>query len=123
MRKALGDLPSEPFGDALEIGAGTGYFTLNLMQAGVIDRATATDISPGMLKTLRANALRLWLKVKTVEAEASSFRSRTEASTSSSDMRSCTTSPTSSAPSRSSTGCCAPAACSSSAASPRATGT
>ena len=70
MRKALGELPSRPFGDALEIGAGTGYFTLNLMQAGVVDRATATDISPGMLQALRANALRLWLKVKTVEAEA-----------------------------------------------------
>ena len=70
MRKALGALPGEPFGDALEIGAGTGYFTLNLMQAGVIERATATDISPGMLKTLSGNAKRLGLKVKTVTAEA-----------------------------------------------------
>ena len=52
LRKALGGWPAEPFGDALEIGAGTGYFTLNLIQAGVIERATATDISPGMLKTL-----------------------------------------------------------------------
>jgi SAM-dependent methyltransferase len=70
MGKALGALPAEPFGDALEIGAGTGYFTLNLMQAGVIERATATDISPGMLKALAANAKELGLKVKTVEAEA-----------------------------------------------------
>ncbi len=70
MRKALGELPPAPFGDALEIGAGTGYFTLNLMQAGVIERATATDISPGMLKALRANAVGLRLKVRTVEAEA-----------------------------------------------------
>ncbi len=70
MRKALGALPAEPFADALEIGAGTGYFTLNLMQAGVIERATATDISPGMLKALTANAKELRLKVKTVEAEA-----------------------------------------------------
>ncbi|HEY1238062.1 MAG TPA: methyltransferase domain-containing protein, partial [Solirubrobacterales bacterium] len=56
LRKALGDLPQEPFGDALEIGAGTGYFSLNLLQAGVIERATATDISPGMLATLEENA-------------------------------------------------------------------
>ena len=70
MRKALGALPAEPFADALEIGAGTGYFTLNLMQAGVIERATATDISPGMLKALTANAKELKLRVKTVEAEA-----------------------------------------------------
>jgi ubiquinone/menaquinone biosynthesis C-methylase UbiE len=70
MGKALGALPAEPFGDALEIGAGTGYFTLNLMQAGVIERATATDISPGMLKALATNARELGLKVKTVEADA-----------------------------------------------------
>jgi ubiquinone/menaquinone biosynthesis C-methylase UbiE len=70
MRKALGGWPPQPFGDSLEIGAGTGYFTLNILQAGVIDDATATDISPGMLKTLSANAKRLGLKVKTVTAEA-----------------------------------------------------
>lgn len=70
MRKALGSWPPGPFGDALEIGAGTGYFTLNLLQAGVIERATATDISPGMLKTLSANAKRLGVKVGTVTAEA-----------------------------------------------------
>ena len=50
--KALGSVPVEPFSDALEIGAGTGYFSLNLLQAGVIAKATATDISPGMLEAL-----------------------------------------------------------------------
>src|SRR5215471_15641868 len=45
LRKAIGDLPDAGFGDALEIGAGTGYFTLNMLQARVIERATATDIS------------------------------------------------------------------------------
>ena len=44
------------FGDALEIGAGTGYFGLNLMQEGTIERLTATDISPGMLDSLSASA-------------------------------------------------------------------
>ena len=70
LRKALGSWPNRPFGDALEIGAGTGYFSLNLMQAGLIERATATDISPGMLATLEENAGRLGLDVKTAAAEA-----------------------------------------------------
>jgi len=73
IRKALGGLPDEPFGDALEIGAGTGYFTLNLLQAGVIERATATDISQGMLDALSGNAERLGLEVATVTAEAESL--------------------------------------------------
>ena len=73
MRKALGEWPGHPFGDALEIGAGTGYFTLNLLQAGVIENATATDISPGMLKTLSSNAKDLGVKVKTVTADAESL--------------------------------------------------
>jgi len=70
LRKALGGWPADPFGDALEIGAGTGYFGLNLLQAGLIERATATDISPGMLKTLDENAKELGLKVRTVATEA-----------------------------------------------------
>src|SRR3954454_17267861 len=70
LRKALGGWPEKPFGDALEIGAGTGYFSLNLLQAGAIERATATDISPGMLATLEGNAGRLGLEVKTAAAEA-----------------------------------------------------
>lgn len=73
LRKALGGWPGEAFGDALEIGAGTGYFSLNLMQAGAIERATATDISPGMLSELAANAERLGLKLKTVGTEAESL--------------------------------------------------
>jgi ubiquinone/menaquinone biosynthesis C-methylase UbiE len=70
LRKALGGWPADPFADALEIGAGTGYFTLNLMQSGVIERATATDISPGMLARLRENAGELRLSVRTVTTDA-----------------------------------------------------
>lgn len=70
LRKALGGWPETPFGDALEIGSGTGYFSLNLLQAGAIERATATDISPGMLATLEKNAERLGLEVRTAAAEA-----------------------------------------------------
>jgi ubiquinone/menaquinone biosynthesis C-methylase UbiE len=70
LRKALGPLRRLPFGDALEIGAGTGYFSLNLLQTGAIERATATDISPGMLATLRESATGLGLEVETVVTEA-----------------------------------------------------
>jgi ubiquinone/menaquinone biosynthesis C-methylase UbiE len=70
LRKALGRWPDRVFGDALEIGAGTGYFSLNLLQAGLIERATATDISPGMLVALDENASRLGLEVRTAAAEA-----------------------------------------------------
>jgi ubiquinone/menaquinone biosynthesis C-methylase UbiE len=68
LRKALGT--EERFGRGLEIGAGTGYFTLNLLQGGVIERGVATDISPGMLAALSASADRLALDVKTVRCEA-----------------------------------------------------
>ena len=70
LEKALGGRPAKPFERGLEIGAGTGYFTLNLLQAGALARATATDLSPGMLTTLEANAKRLGLEVETVQAEA-----------------------------------------------------
>ena len=67
--KALGRDPGR-FPRALEVGAGTGYFTLNLLRAGVIGRATTTDISPGMLEALSRNARRLGLSVETVRCEA-----------------------------------------------------
>jgi ubiquinone/menaquinone biosynthesis C-methylase UbiE len=67
--KALGHEPGV-FGDALEIGSGTGYFSLNLRQLGLIERATATDISPGMLATLSRSASELGLEVETVCTEA-----------------------------------------------------
>lgn len=72
LRKALdGDEPG--FGDALEIGSGTGYFALNLLAAGRISSVTCTDISPGMLATLEDNASRLGLEVETVATDAESL--------------------------------------------------
>src|SRR3954462_212586 len=69
--KALGGLKGRSFGDALEIGSGTGYFSLNLVQLGVIERLTATDISPGMLERLAGTAEALGLEdVTTVVTEA-----------------------------------------------------
>jgi ubiquinone/menaquinone biosynthesis C-methylase UbiE len=71
LAKALGGLDGHSFGDALEIGSGTGYFSLNLVQLGAIGRLTATDISPGMLARLAATAGTLGLAgVSTVATEA-----------------------------------------------------
>jgi ubiquinone/menaquinone biosynthesis C-methylase UbiE len=69
VRKALGREPDR-YARSLEIGSGTGYFTLNLMRAGLVEHATCSDISPGMLATLRANAERLGLEVHTEAADA-----------------------------------------------------
>lgn len=68
--KALGGNKRASFGEALEIGSGTGYFSLNLLQLGAIEKLTATDISPGMLSQLSATAEGLGLEVKTVRTEA-----------------------------------------------------
>ena len=68
--KALGAPPAIAFGDTLEIGAGTGYFSLNLAQLGLIERPTVSDISPGMLATLGRTAERLGIEVTPVVAEA-----------------------------------------------------
>src|SRR5205085_11130002 len=56
-----------------EIGAGTGYFSLNLLQAGVVQDATCTDISPGMVTMLGSNARRLGLEVRIARADAESL--------------------------------------------------
>jgi SAM-dependent methyltransferase len=70
LRKALGRDPGG-FHRGLEIGAGTGYFTLNLLRAGTLREGVATDISPGMLAALSESADRLDLDVQTACCEAS----------------------------------------------------
>ena len=69
LKKALGD-GSASFGRTLEIGAGTGYFTLNLLRAGLIRDAVCTDISQGMLDELGQSATRLGVDVETVRCDA-----------------------------------------------------
>ncbi|HEY4894605.1 MAG TPA: methyltransferase domain-containing protein [Solirubrobacteraceae bacterium] len=69
LAKALGHEPGH-YARSLEIGSGTGYFTLNLQRAGLIGEATCSDISPGMLETLSDNAERLGLSVRTEPADA-----------------------------------------------------
>jgi ubiquinone/menaquinone biosynthesis C-methylase UbiE len=72
VEKLLGPRPG-PFARSLEIGSGTGYFTLNLMQESVISSAVCTDVSPGMLEALRGNAERLGLEVETAVCDAASL--------------------------------------------------
>ena len=72
VEKLLGRRPG-PFARSLEIGSGTGYFTLNLMQEGVVESAVCTDVSPGMLATLRGNAERLGLEVETEVCDAAAL--------------------------------------------------
>jgi ubiquinone/menaquinone biosynthesis C-methylase UbiE len=69
VRRALGHEPGH-YARSLEIGAGTGYFTLNLLRAGLIGEATCSDISQGMLETLTENARRVGLSVRTEAADA-----------------------------------------------------
>jgi ubiquinone/menaquinone biosynthesis C-methylase UbiE len=59
-----------PYGTVLEVGCGTGFFTLNLMLAGVIADAHVTDISPGMVEVAERNARDLGLTVHGKVADA-----------------------------------------------------
>jgi len=73
LHKVLGSAVDRGFERSLEVGAGTGYFSLNLLSAGIVHNVTCTDISPGMVRTLAANAERLGLTVKSLRADAESL--------------------------------------------------
>jgi len=68
-RHAAGD-DRWPYGRALELGCGTGFFLLNLMQAGLTARGSVTDLSPGMLAAALRNAENLGLDVDGRVADA-----------------------------------------------------
>ncbi len=59
-----------PYPRALEIGSGTGFFLLNLMQAGVASKGVVTDLSPGMVQVALRNAASLQLDVQGSVADA-----------------------------------------------------
>jgi SAM-dependent methyltransferase len=59
-----------PYERALELGSGTGFFLLNLMQGGVAARGSVTDLSPGMVKVALRNAAGLGLDVDGRVADA-----------------------------------------------------
>ena len=54
--------PVKKYGKVLEIGCGTGFFIVNLWQAGLVRQAFATDISPGMVEVCKRNAYNVGLK-------------------------------------------------------------
>ena len=62
-----------PYADALELGSGTGFFLLNLMQAGVATRGHVTDLSPGMVEAAVRNGTALGLDVDGRVADAESI--------------------------------------------------
>ena len=68
-------LPDRPYGRALEIGAGTGFFSLNLAQAGILDEVVVTDISRGMVDVAVRNgrALGVPIEGRVADAEALPF--------------------------------------------------
>ncbi|MDD7967638.1 class I SAM-dependent methyltransferase [Actinomycetospora lemnae] len=67
-RAVAGD--AGPFDHALELGCGTGFFLLNLMQGGIARRGTVTDLSPGMVEVATRNAADLGLDVEGRVADA-----------------------------------------------------
>ncbi|MEU8899558.1 class I SAM-dependent methyltransferase [Nocardia sp. NPDC048505] len=66
---AVGPAPL-PYDKALELGCGTGFFLLNLMQGGVAKSGSVTDLSPGMVKVALRNAQNLGLDVDGRVADA-----------------------------------------------------
>lgn len=59
-----------PYGTALELGCGTGFFALNLKLAGVIDEVHVTDLSPGMVEVAVRNGASLGFDVQGRVADA-----------------------------------------------------
>lgn len=60
----------QPYPTAMELGSGTGFFLLNLMQGGLIKRGSVTDLSPGMVQVALRNAEKLGLDVDGRVADA-----------------------------------------------------
>jgi SAM-dependent methyltransferase len=59
-----------PYRASLELGCGTGFFTLNLKLAGVLDQAHVTDLSPGMVEAALRNAASLGFHIEGRVADA-----------------------------------------------------
>ncbi|WP_375488772.1 class I SAM-dependent methyltransferase, partial [uncultured Mycobacterium sp.] len=59
-----------PYDRALELGCGTGFFLLNLIQSGVARRGSVTDLSPGMVKVATRNGRSLGLQIDGRVADA-----------------------------------------------------
>jgi ubiquinone/menaquinone biosynthesis C-methylase UbiE len=63
-------LPRPRYGRVLEVGCGTGFWLLNLWQAGYAEDLHATDISAGMLEVCARQARRLGCRVEARPSDA-----------------------------------------------------
>jgi ubiquinone/menaquinone biosynthesis C-methylase UbiE len=68
--KAVAGDQDFPYETAMELGSGTGFFLLNLMQGGVAKKGSVTDLSPGMVQVALRNAEKLGLDVDGRVADA-----------------------------------------------------
>ena len=59
-----------PYGSALELGCGTGFFLLNLKLGGVLDEGHVTDLSPGMVEVAKRNGAHLGFDLEGRVADA-----------------------------------------------------
>jgi ubiquinone/menaquinone biosynthesis C-methylase UbiE len=59
-----------PYATSLELGCGTGFFTLNLKLAGVLADGHVTDLSPAMVEVAQRNARALGFEVDGRVADA-----------------------------------------------------
>ncbi|HRY08527.1 MAG: class I SAM-dependent methyltransferase [Actinobacteria bacterium] len=59
-----------PYGSALELGCGTGFFLLNLKLGGVLDDGHVTDLSPGMVDVAKRNGTHLGFELEGRVADA-----------------------------------------------------
>lgn len=78
--KFLKVAPERKYGKVLEVGAGTGFFIINLAQAGLVNQPYATDISPGMVEVCVRNARNVGVKnmvARTADAEDLPFEDGT----------------------------------------------
>ncbi|MGH3437861.1 MAG: class I SAM-dependent methyltransferase [Sciscionella sp.] len=68
-----------PYSRAMELGSGTGFFLLNLMQGGVAAKGSVTDLSPGMVRVALRNAENLGLDVdgRVADAETIPYQDNT----------------------------------------------
>jgi ubiquinone/menaquinone biosynthesis C-methylase UbiE len=63
-------LPKTRYRRVVEVGAGTGFFVINLWQSGYVAEPHATDLSDGMLEVCRANADLLGCPIRTRSGDA-----------------------------------------------------
>ncbi len=63
----------DSYDTVVELGSGTGFFLLNLMQSGVGKRGIATDVSSGMVSVAVRNGKQLGLTVTGTVADAESL--------------------------------------------------